>query len=242
MIEILAQTDDYIAVNKPADMLVHRTWLSCGETVLLLQTLRDQLGRHVFPVHRLDRPTSGIMLFALHREAAQYFTEQFGSRLVRKTYLAITRGWTDDVGCIDYPLKEQLDKIADRHADGDKPAQAACTEYRTLARSELPIVSTPRYATSRYSLLRLMPHTGRKHQIRRHLKHIFHPIVGDTTHGDLRQNRAIHRFCGNTRLLLHAESLQFTDPQQREIHIAAPTDAAWRQVQAALFPEYTAQE
>ena len=148
----------------------------------------------------------------------------------------------DDAGCIDYPLKEQLDKIADRYADGDKPAQAACTEYRTLARSELPIVSTPRYPTSRYSLLRLMPHTGRKHQIRRHLKHIFHPIVGDTTHGDLRQNRAIHQFCGNTRLLLHAESLQFTDPQQREIHIAAPTDAAWRQVQAALFPEYKAQE
>ena len=149
MIEILAQTDDYIAVNKPADMLVHRTWLSCGETVFLLQTLRDQLGRHVFPVHRLDRPTSGIMLFALHREAAQYFTGQFGSRLVRKTYLAIARGWTDDAGCIDYPLKEQLDKIADRYADGDKPAQAACTEYRTLARSELPIVSTPRYPTSR---------------------------------------------------------------------------------------------
>lgn len=185
MIEILTQTEHYVVVNKPAGMLVHRSRLDSQETVFLMQTLRDQLGQLVYPVHRLDKPTSGAMLWALNSEAARWFTQQFEQKQIRKHYLAIVRGWTENVGCIDYPLKEQLDKIADMHAQSDKTAQAACTECQTLQRSECPFASSARYATSRYSLLHITPKTGRKHQIRRHMKHIFHPIVGDTTHGDL---------------------------------------------------------
>ncbi|MBD3613047.1 tRNA pseudouridine(65) synthase TruC [Kingella kingae] len=236
MIEILTQTEHYVVVNKPAGMLVHRSRLDSQETVFLMQTLRDQLGQLVYPVHRLDKPTSGAMLWALNSEAARWFTQQFEQKQIRKHYLAIVRGWTENVGCIDYPLKEQLDKIADMHAQSDKTAQAACTEYQTLQRSECPFASSARYATSRYSLLHITLKTGRKHQIRRHMKHIFHPIVGDTTHGDLHQNQAVNQFCGNRRLLLHASSLHFADPiSQQNISIHAPTDSAWQQTQAALF-------
>lgn len=185
-IKILYQSNHLIVVNKPAGMLVHRSWLDKHETVFLMQTLRDQIGQHVYPVHRLDRPTSGVMLFALNSETARLLAQQFEHKHIQKHYWAIVRGWTDDVGCIDYPLKEQLDDIADPFADADKPAQSAITEYRTLARAELPFVSHARFPTSRYSWLEVNLKTGRKHQIRRHLKHIFHPIIGDTTHGDLK--------------------------------------------------------
>lgn len=235
MIQILYQNADLIAVNKPAGMLVHRSWLDKHETVFLMQTLRDQIGQHVYPVHRLDRPTSGVMLFALNADTARILSQQFEQKQVQKTYLAIVRGWTDVSGSIDYPLKEQLDDIADEFADPNKAAQSAQTDYRTLAQTELPFVSNPRFATSRYSLLAITPHTGRKHQIRRHLKHIFHPIIGDTTHGDLRQNKAVQQFCGNTRLLLHAQSLQFRLPENGEmLCVNAPVDEMWQQVCGAL--------
>ncbi len=230
-IKILYQSNHLIAVNKPAGMLVHRSWLDKHETVFLMQTLRDQIGQHVFPVHRLDRPTSGVMLFALNSDTARELAQQFEYKQVQKTYRAIVRGWTDDAGCIDYPLKEQLDVIADPFADADKPAQSAITEYRTLARVELPFVSHARFPTSRYSLLHITPHTGRKHQIRRHLKHIFHPIIGDTTHGDLKQNKAVQKFCSVNRLLLHAESLVFRLPETDEsICVHAPYDDDWQRV------------
>lgn len=230
-INILFQSQDVVVVNKPAGMLVHRSWLDTHETVFLMQTLRDQIGQHVYPVHRLDRPTSGVMVFALNPEMARVLSQQFEQKQVSKTYLAIVRGWTDDAGSIDYPLKEQLDDIADEFTDKDKMAQAACTDFETLARCELPFVSQSRFTTSRYSLLKVMPHTGRKHQIRRHLKHIFHPIIGDTTHGDLRQNKAVHAFCGNERLLLHAHQLTFRLPAQDEcVSIIAPVDDAWLRV------------
>lgn len=235
MIQIIYQNANLIAVNKPAGMLVHRSWLDKHETVFLMQTLRDQIGQHVYPVHRLDRPTSGVMLFALNADTARILSQQFEQKQVQKTYLAIVRGWTDVSGSIDYPLKEQLDDIADEFADPNKAAQSAQTDYRTLAQTELPFVSNPRFATSRYSLLALTPHTGRKHQIRRHLKHIFHPIIGDTTHGDLRQNKAVQQFCGNTRLLLHAQSLQFRLPENGEtVCVNAPVDAMWQQVCVAF--------
>lgn len=235
MIQILYQNANLIAVNKPAGMLVHRSWLDKHETVFLMQTLRDQIGQHVYPVHRLDRPTSGVMLFALNADTARILSQQFEQKQVQKTYLAIVRGWTDVSGSIDYPLKEQLDDIADEFANPNKAAQSAQTDYRTLAQTELAFVSNPRFATSRYSLLAITPHTGRKHQIRRHLKHIFHPIIGDTTHGDLRQNKAVQQFCGNTRLLLHAQSLQFRLPENGEmLCVHAPVDEMWQQVCVAF--------
>ena len=235
MIPILYQDAACIAVCKPAGMLVHRSAIDRHETVFLMQTVRDQIGRHVFPVHRLDRPTSGVMLFAFDAATARELAQQFEAREVGKTYWAIVRGWTDDSGRIDYPLKEQLDPLSDALADPDKAAQSAVTDYRTLARAELPFVTQARHATSRYSWLEITPHTGRKHQIRRHLKHIFHPIVGDTSHGELAQNHAVAAFCGNNRLLLHARSLGFSSPASGQLVLAiAEPDDAWQRVTAAF--------
>lgn len=235
MLPILYRDPACIAVCKPAGMLVHRSPIDRRETVFLMQTLRDQIGCRVYPVHRLDRPTSGVVLFALHPEAAHALMQQFAARRIVKTYWAVVRGWPPECGRIDHPLKEQHDPLADPFADPGKAAQAAVTDYRTLARAELPFAATARHATSRYAWLSLTPHTGRKHQIRRHLKHIFHPIVGDTTHGDLAQNRAVAAFCGNRRLLLHARSLSFASPADgRSVTAAAEPDADWLAVQSAF--------
>ena len=235
MLPILYQDPTCIAVCKPAGMLVHRSLIDRHETVFLMQTRRNQIGRHVLPVHRLDRPTSGVMLFAFDAETARALAQQFATHTVVKTYWAVVRGWTEAAGRIDYPLKEQPDPLADALADSDKAAQSAITDYRMLARAELPFASQPRHATFRYSWLELTPHTGRKHQIRRHLKHIFHPIVGDTSHGDLAQNRAVAQFCGNRRLLLHARSLSFTSPATGQaVTAVAEPDAAWQQVMSAF--------
>lgn len=235
MLEILYRDDFCVVVNKPAGMLVHRTELAKYETVFLMQTLRDQIGRAVYPVHRLDRPTSGVILFAFSSSAARALSEQFEQREVCKTYWAIVRGWTDSVGCINHPLKEELDALADRLANADKAAQEAITDYRLIAQAELPFSTQAKFATSRYSCLEVVPQTGRKHQIRRHLKHIFHPILGDTTHGDLRQNQAVRQFCGVSRLMLHARSLQFFCLGKGEVQtVIAPVDQDWRRLVCAF--------
>lgn len=230
-IKIIYQSENCVAVHKPAGMLVHRSWLDTQETVFLMQTLRNQIGQHVYPVHRLDKPTSGVMLFALNPEYAHVLSKQFEQNQIEKNYWAIVRGWTAPSGCIDYPLLAQWDKIADAFSQSDKAAQSAITNYKTLAHTELPFSSQKAFATSRYSWLALQPRTGRKHQIRRHLKHIFHPIIGDTTHGDLKQNKAVQKFCGNSRLLLHAHSLTFRLPETgAKQTVIAPADADWAQV------------
>lgn len=230
VLEILYQDDDLVVVNKPAKMLVHRSWLDKHETVFVMTTLRDMLGVHVYPVHRLDRPTSGALLFAKSSEAARILSLQFENHAVEKSYLAVVRGRLLGSGRVDYPLKVKLDKIADKFAKADKEPEPAITDYENLAICELPIVSTPRYATSRYSLMKLTPITGRKHQLRRHMTHLFHPIVGDTTHGDTAQNRAVADFTGVSRLLLHAHSLAFDDLSGERISVVAPLDADFQKV------------
>lgn len=230
MLEILYQDEWLVAVNKPAGMLVHRSWLDRHETQFVMQTLRDQIGQHVFPIHRLDRPTSGVLLFALNSEIANLMCQQFEQKTVQKSYLAVVRGYVLGKGRIDYPLKVQLDKIADKFSQEDKAPQEAVTDYEGLKTAELPY-SAGRYPTSRYSLLRLFPHTGRKHQLRRHCKHIFHPILGDTQYGDLHQNRALEENTGCKRLFLHAETLHFVHPiTQTSITIQAPLDEQWQQL------------
>lgn len=225
MLQIIYQDDHLVAVNKPAGMLVHRSWLDKHETQFVMQTLRDQIGQHVFPVHRLDRPTSGVLLFALDSDTARLLSQQFEQHTIQKTYLAVVRGIIDTQGEIDYPLKPRLDKIADKYTDPNKAPEPAITHYQRLADIELPFVSCQRFATSRYSLVQLTPITGRKHQLRRHLKHIFHPIVGDTTYGDKVQNRAILTNIGTKRLLLHAYRLSFIHPiTQQTTTITAPLD------------------
>lgn len=224
---LLYQDEWLVAVNKPSGLLVHRSWLDKGETRFAMQMTRDLIGgRHVYPVHRLDRPTSGVLLFALSPEVARSLTEAFSGRRVHKEYLALVRGWAPEQGLIDYPLKEQLDKIADALATRDKPAQEAVTSFRRLHQVELPHAVSKQHATSRYSLVRLFPHTGRKHQLRRHMEHLFHPMVGDTTHGDGRHNRFFREHFGCQRLLLVARTLSFEHPVLKvPMRIQAPLGA-----------------
>ncbi|MCK3657323.1 tRNA pseudouridine(65) synthase TruC [Pasteurellaceae bacterium Pebbles2] len=230
MLEILYQDDYIVAVNKPAGMLVHRSWLDRHETQFVMQTLRDQIGQHVFPIHRLDRPTSGVLLFALNSEMANLLCQQFEEKNVQKRYLAVVRGYLSGEGEIDYPLKIQLDKIADKFAQTDKEPQSAVTNYRVLQNVEMPY-AIGKYQTARYSLLELTPITGRKHQLRRHLKHIFHPILGDTQYGDLHQNRGLTAQTGVSRLMLHAKTLQFNHPVTNELMlIEAGLDEDWKRL------------
>ena len=137
------------------------------------------IGCRVYPVHRLDKPTSGVLLFALQPACATLMASLFEASLVKKTYLAVVRGFSNESGEIDYPLSERLDKMTDASACKNKPPQPAVTGYSRLFTVELPI-AVGRYQTSRYSLLEAYPLTGRKHQIRRHMKHIFHPIISSS--------------------------------------------------------------
>ncbi len=223
-----------LAVYKPAGLLVHRSAIDRHETRFLLQLLRDQIGRRVYPAHRLDKPTAGIMLLALDPELAALLTAAFTENRVRKTYLAVVRGWLEGEGRIDYALREELDPMTDRQARRDKPPQSAVTDWRCLGRVELPY-PVGRYSSARYSLLELRPQSGRKHQIRRHLKHIFHPVVGDTTHGDGRHNRFFRSHLDCHRLLLAALRLELEHPLSGQpLDLRTAPDIEFRRVLAAL--------
>jgi tRNA pseudouridine65 synthase len=210
-LNILYQDEFIVAVDKPSGLLVHRSMLDKHETLFALQLVRDQIGQHVFPVHRLDRPTSGVLLFALNPDMARALGEQFSTNAIEKYYLTIVRGHAPDSGFIDYALKEQLDKIADKLAKQDKEAQSAQTNYQRLANFELEY-AVGRYQTARYSLLLVAPKTGRKHQIRRHLAHINHPIVGDTTHGDGKHNIFLRQQFAYTGLALSCIGMTIKHP------------------------------
>jgi len=234
MLEILYQDEWLVAVNKPTGLLVHRSMIDRFETRFAMQMLRDQIGQHVYPLHRLDKPTSGVLLFALNADTARKVSEVFSARETEKEYLAVVRGYTDEEGIIDYPLKEELDRKSDAKAVQDKAAQDALTAYRRMATVELPC-PVGRYQSARYSLVQLKPSTGRKHQLRRHMKHIFHPIVGDTSHGDGKQNSFFRDHFDCHRLLLHAASLAFMHPEtDTSLEIRAPLDATFSDLVAAL--------
>lgn len=234
-LSILYQDEHLVAVNKPAGLLVHRSFIDRRETGYAMQILRDQLGRWVYPLHRLDKATSGVLVFALDKEIARRMTEVITDGRVAKSYCAVVRGFTDDSGRIDHPLKEMRDRMTDRRADPERPAREAVTEYRRLAAVELPH-PVGRYATARYSLIAVTPRTGRMHQIRRHLKHIFHPVVGDTTYGDGKQNAFFRTQFQCSRLLLHAREIAFTHPiSNQHIHIQAPLDDSFSSILRELF-------
>jgi tRNA pseudouridine65 synthase len=203
MLEILFEDDYLIIIDKPAGLLVHRTRQAFGEEENALIQLRDQIGSWVAPVHRLDRATSGTLLFAKKEEILPMLKAQFSDRKVDKTYLAIVRGIpAEKESLIDHPLtSERSGKV-----------QEAQTKYKVIAESEIPFNSTGRYPTSRYSLLEVDLMTGRTHQIRRHLAHIRHYIVGDRKHGDNKQNIFFEKQFGLTNLLLHAWKLTITHP------------------------------
>ena len=215
--------DDYlVAVDKPPGLLVHRTGLDAGETQFALQLLRDQLGRPVWPAHRLDKGTSGVLLFALDAGTASALGQAFEAPdQVDKTYRAVVRGWPSTEGRIDHPLK----RMEDDARAGRTEAQEACTFYRTLERYELPLPYGG-FAATRCALVELQPLTGRRHQLRRHMKHIAHPLIGDATHGKGALNRALAEFLGTQRLWLHAQKLALTH-RGAVLDIAAPCDADW---------------
>lgn len=230
MLEIVFQDEYFVAVNKPAGMLVHRSWLDKHETQFVMQTLRDQIGQHVFPLHRLDRPTSGVLIFALSSEVASQVMPMFANHEMEKTYHAIVRGWIEESGRLDYALKVELDKIADKHVSQEKEAQEAITDYWPLAKVEVPH-STGKFPTTRYCLMEMKPLTGRKHQLRRHMAHLRHPIVGDTTHGDGKHNKLYREVYDSHRLLLHASSLEFVHPFTNEkVLIKAGIDETWQKL------------
>lgn len=236
---ILYHDDHYLAVSKPAGMLVHRSDLDRHETRFALQLARDLAGRHVYPAHRLDRPTSGVLLFALSPEAARAAADAFESDLVGKTYLAIVRGCTEEELTIDYPLREIRDRYEGKRESMESGPKEAVTLFRRLAAIELPF-PMGNFPTARYSLLEVHPRTGRRHQIRRHLKHVFHPIIGDTTYGDGRHNRLFRDSLGCSRLLLHAAELSLPHPCTGEtVTITAPLDGEFAEVMRRLGWEET---
>lgn len=215
MINIIYQDDYLIAVHKPAGLLVHPTRQDRHTRGSLMQMIRDQIDQWVYPVHRLDKATSGLVLLALNQDTARSLSRQFEERQVKKTYQAIVRGYIDEEGLIDYPLKFLWDKKTAPLGDPNKAPQAAQTRYQRLATVELPY-PVGRYETARFSWVALHPHTGRNRQLRRHMKHIFHPILGDKKHGDHRQNKFAARFLGGENLMLQAVRLHFTHPTTNE--------------------------
>lgn len=200
VLEILYYDDRLVAVNKPHGLLVHPTRIAADATEYAVQLLRNQIGQWVYPVHRLDRKTGGVLLFALDRRTNSILQMMFMEQTVSKTYHAIVRGFTPDEGLIDYPLKNEKGKI-----------QEAVTSYKTLKRTEVP-VAHGKFSTSRYSLVEIYPLTGRMHQIRKHFAHIFHPIIGDRPHGCNKQNKLFSEKWGHREMLLHAAKLSFKHP------------------------------
>ena len=220
MLEVLWQDDHYVVINKPGGSLVHRTSIAADVNEgFLLQRLRDQLGYRLYPVHRLDRPTSGVLLFAKTPHSASLIKKLFDQKRIQKTYLAITRGhFSSGIQSVNIPLRKL----------GSETLQEAETHFKPLAYCEVPI-QTDRYPTSRFSLVQCTPITGRTHQIRRHLARVNHPIIGDHKHGDNKQNRYFELHHNIHGLLLHSYALSFDHPiSQESIFIRAIESAEMR--------------
>ena len=231
MLPILYQDAHLVAIDKPAGLLVHRTGLDAGETRFAVQLLRDQIGRPVWPLHRLDKGTSGVLVFALDADTASAGSSLFQSgSLVAKRYLAMVRGWPAQAGRIDHPLKRMRDDT--RQSARATEVQEAVTRFESLAQFALPIPYGS-FSQTRCALLALWPETGRRHQLRRHCKHIAHPILGDATHGKGPLNRSVAQCLGLQRLWLHAQSLCLSHPWTGEdLVIEAAPGAEWRRWEA----------
>lgn len=210
-LNILYRDAHLVVIDKPPRLLVHRSEIDRHETRFAIQILRDQIGQWVWPAHRLDRGTSGVLLFGLNQEVTRELGKQFASGTIQKRYLAVVRGHPPETGVIDHPLTRQRDDYEFQGEHSSQEAQSALTHYRRLAQIELPH-AVDRYPSSRYALLELEPITGRKHQLRRHLKHIGHPIIGDATYGKGRHNRFFAEHYGCQRLLLACVQLIFKHP------------------------------
>ncbi len=220
-LEIVFESSDLIAINKPNGLLVHRSRIAKDAKEFALQKLRDQIGARVFLTHRLDRKTSGVLLFAKNEEANKTVQKLFSDRKVNKIYHAIVRGFIQDQGVIDYPLTEE------------RKTKEAITSFQCLQHFEINL-PFGKHATSRYSLVELKPSTGRYHQLRKHMAHIFHPIIGDRPHGCNKQNKLWKTEFNMTSMLLHAKHLHFSLDENQVIEIEAKYSPAFQKVLSFL--------
>ena len=221
---VLYADESLAVIDKPAGLMVHDSKLARGETDFAADRLREQFGKPIFLIHRLDRATSGCMLLAFDRDTASALGKALMAGDVDKEYLAVCRGWPAEEFSIDHPLDG---------GPGKPEKKPALTHFTRLATGELPVPSAG-FETSRYALLSCRPDTGRFRQIRRHLKHAFHHMIGDTSHGDGRHNLQF-RMRGVHRMLLHASRLSFDHPASGvRIVVVAPLDAEFRKA-FALF-------
>jgi tRNA pseudouridine65 synthase len=230
MLSILYQDDALVVVNKPAGLLVHKSPIDRHETQYAMQILRDQIGQWVYPVHRLDKPTSGVLVFGLSSEIAAVFAAAFEKHDVKKDYLAVVRGFPPESGCIDHPIRETAMFKSEKGKFEAKEPRVAVTHYQRLATIALPI-AVDKYPVARYALMRLSPVTGRQHQLRRHMKHISHPIIGDPKYGKSVHNHFFAEHFGVERLLLACSQMGFTHPVSGQwMQVKAPLDEAFEKV------------
>jgi len=222
-LQILYQDEHIVAINKPHGLLVHRSPIAADAQEFALQILREQLQKTVYPVHRLDRKTSGVLLFTFSKETLVHVSNQFMDGSVKKKYLAILRGHAPESGTIDYPLLNENEKLQD-----------AITHYRTLGQSEIPY-ALGKYTSLRYSLVLAEPETGRMHQLRRHFAHIMYPIIGDRPHGCNKQNRFFKETFNMDSMMLHAQELMFLHPVTGEqMIISAPISSEFERMLEVL--------
>ncbi|NUR22067.1 pseudouridine synthase [Frateuria sp.] len=222
MLELLYRDDALLAVNKPAGLPVHRSRLIGPADAFLIDLLREQVGGELFLPPRLHRATRGVLLVARSAAVAAALGGQFMGRGVHKQYLAVVRGWPEPAeGLVDYPLPGSRET---------GPRREARTRYRRLATVEVP-VALGRYPQQRYALLLAEPETGRFRQIRKHMAHIHHPVIGDCQHGRSDHNRLYKQHFGCHRMLLHAWRLHFAHPVSGEaMSLHAPLDGVFATV------------
>lgn len=227
MLEIIYQDEYIVAINKPHGLLVHQSPIARDADEFAIQLLRDQIGQRVFPAHRLDRKTSGVLVFSLDKETDRALQMQFQNKETDKRYLALLRGFAPEEMTIDYAL----------HRD-DGVLQDAVTHFKRLETFEIP-VAQGKFPTSRYSLVEANPETGRMHQLRKHFAHIFHPIIGDRPHGCNKQNKFWLENFQMNKMLLHASELTIIHPQTNEkLQLKAEMSTEFKRVLELLNTEY----
>ncbi|PKR79815.1 pseudouridylate synthase [Brumimicrobium salinarum] len=227
-LEVIYEDDFLVVINKPAGLLVHRTKIAKDAKVFAMQKLRDQVGYEVTPIHRLDRKTSGVLLFAKQKDFVAPFQLMLQSIQTQKRYLAIVRGFFPEKIIVNHPLMKENGKI-----------QEAITQFRLIQKVEIPLASG-KFETSRYSLIEAFPQTGRMHQIRKHLNHLRHPIIGDRPHGCNKQNALFLKTFGLTQMLLHSTSISFAHPfYGSHIKISANLPNHFKEIHAALKFDYS---
>lgn len=223
LLEIIFRDAYVVAINKPNGLLVHRSKIAAQADVFALQLLRDQIQHKVFPVHRLDRKTSGVLLFAFSGEIASVFQQCLSNPITQKKYLAIVRGFFPASLEVDYPLINDSGK-----------KQEALTSFKCVKQSEV-LMPHGQFPTSRYSLVEAYPKTGRMHQIRKHLDHLRHPIIGDRPHGCNKQNKLFKEKWNMMTMMLHAAELAFKHPVTAEhVVLKAPLNSEFIRMQKEL--------